>query len=142
MNYGKSIFVGQGLDHLFLKIVISIRVFPVINLYFLHLQNSTSCTSARRRLAKIDFLITRVQLFSHLVKKVGRITVFTGGETETEPKNADDGSSPWLEMKQPKHGELLLELSRIGVGALYEWEEKDNESMRTPAGGLPCERVD
>ena len=65
-----------------------------------------------------------------------------GGETETEPKNADDGSSPWREMKQPKHGELLLELSRIGVGALYEWEERDNESMRTPAGGLPSERVD
>ena len=124
MNNGKPIFVGHGLDHLFLKIVISIPIFPVTNLYFLHIQNSTSCTSARRRLAKIDFLITRVQLFSHLVKKVGWITVFTGGETETEPKNADDGSSPWRDLKQPKHRELLLELSRIGVGALYEWEER------------------
>ena len=140
MNYGKSIFVGQGLHHLFLKIVISVRIFPVTNLYFLHIQNSTSCTCSRRRLAKIDFLITRVQLFSHLVKKVGRITVFTSGKTE--PQNADDGSSPWRDLKQPKHRELLLELSRIGVGALYEWEERDNESMRTPAGGLPCERVD
>ena len=79
------------------------------------------CTCARRRLAKIDSF-TWVQLFSHLVK-VGRITVFTGGETKTKPLNADDGSSPWRDLKQPKHQELLLELSRTGVGALYEWEE-------------------
>ena len=83
-----------------------------------------------------------MQLFSHLVKKVGRITVFTIVETETKSQNADDGSSLWRDLKQPKHQELLLELSRIGVGALYEWEERDNESMRRPAGGLPCERVD
>ena len=37
---------------------------------------------------------------------------YSCGETKTKPQNADDGSSAWRDLKQPKHRELLSEKAR------------------------------